>query len=498
MSFCFKNQLNHLDAAHILVDGATRGWTKREILSLAKQLRTRVKRTIVSQVGLSRRCLLLCDGTSIDTAIYLAAVISGIAVVPCSIASFRKDPSHLIDSIKPALIVAPFRLHKDLAGILTGSVACQSELAESFDELTESEFESLEEWSIDLDSEAYVIATSGSTGRPKFVPITYRNILAWVDSSLPVLKLESSSRFGGTYPLYFDASAMFIFGCLFTGCSLILPEKEQTLKPLTYAAQARATHWATVPSAWEYSSRAEPNAPVCQSVHTVGLGGEVVSPFAAKKLLNTFPNAEVVDLYGPAEATIFIASSRLSLEQVEMYMGQTSLPLFPPDCPWMLDKTKRSDNEIKSGELLVGGGQVFHGYLHTNLWRQAHSGNGLFRTGDIFSYSDGMLHYVGRTDNQVKIRGQRITLEAIECAIQGVAPGLTGVCCRLSPGSDADIDVIYSGSEILASTIERELIGVLPLRIRIGTLVRVNALPITANGKVDRGTAEEMFAGDRN
>lgn len=492
--FCFKQQLENLGDANVLVRGASRVWTTRQVFSLARQLRAEVEQLCQLQRNLQRRCLLLCDGAAFDTVVYLAAVIAGISVAPYSPTAFRKDPHHVINSLKPCLIVTPRRLHTDLSGISTGMVISSRELAGACDDLTKPEFDFLEKWFIGDDQEAYVISTSGSTGCPKFVPITYRNIFAWVRSGLPALRLQSSSRFGGTYPLYFDASAMFIFGCLFTGCTLVLPEKEQTLKPLAHAARVGATHWATVPSAWEYSNRVEPELPVCQSAHTVGLGGEVVSPLVAKNFLEVFPNAEIVDLYGPAEATIFIAFNRLSRKQLDLYRGQTSLPLSPPHCPWKLDNSDGSDSKTSFGELLVGGDQVFRGYLQASNRLHATFVDGLLRTGDLFCHENGLLHYKGRTDNQVKIRGQRITLEAIERAIQAGSTTISDACCGLANEPGADIDVLYSGGQVEEGSLEHELRGVLPLRIRIGRLVRVKAIPVTANGKVDRDAAQKILA----
>lgn len=491
-TICFKNQLRGLADTHILVEGTARSWTKAQVFGLAEILRAQQKRSAESDPASTNRCLLLCEGTSNDTAIYLAAVIGGITVAPYSPSAFLRDPAYALESINPSLIIAPTRFHKSLVGYDSSSIFSQHALVESSLTSNKSSVENLKDWPLALSEEAYIIPTSGSTGLPKFVPITYRNIVSWASHSLPALQLDASSRFGGTYPFYFDASAMFIFGSLFTGCTLTIPEGHEAITPLTYAAQARVTHWATVPSAWEYSQRVEPNAPMCTTALTLGLGGEAISPSVATQFLSSFPRSEVINLYGPAETTIFIANRRFSRRELVKHNNRACLPVDPPAWPWEIDRTKGLPDSYRSGELLISGGQVFRGYIDNESQQERTHRNGFIRTGDIFSYEDGLLHYLGRTDNQVKIRGQRATLETIESAIL-LGSAIDNACCSLNSGDEADVDVLYCGEETSKEEVENALRGVLPFRIRLGKLIRVPAIPTTANGKTDRQAAQEII-----
>lgn len=492
VTICFKKQLRGLADTHILIEGATRSWTKAQVFGLAQMLRAQQKRSAESDPASTNRCLLLCEGTSNDTAIYLAAVIGGITVAPYSPSAFLRDPAYALESINPSLIIAPERFRALIVGRHSSSLFSQDEVVESSTKTKQSTVEHIQEWPLDLSAEAYVIPTSGSTGLPKFVPITYGNIVSWASNNLPALKLDSSSRFGGTYPLYFDASAMFIFGSLFTGCTLTIPEGYQAVTPLSYAAGARVTHWATVPSAWEYSQRAEPNAPICDTALTLGLGGEAVSPSVAAEFISHFPNSEVINLYGPAETTIFIATRRFSPKELINYDKRASLPVDPPACRWEIDRNKGLRNSCLSGELLIDGGQVFEGYLNNQSQQEENRSDGFIRTGDIFSYEEGLLHYLGRTDNQVKIRGQRVTIEAIESALLHSC-GINNACCSVNGEGDADIDILYCGEETSKGDVENALRGVLPFRIRVGALIRVPAVPTTANGKTDRQAARKII-----
>lgn len=495
MTICFKNQLNALADTHILIDGVSRSWTKGQLFCLAEKLREYATGLDESHTAHTNRCLLLCEGTTSDIAVYIAAVIGGITVAPYSPSAFLRDPRYAIESIKPSLAIAPARFHKALMEDNIPYIFSQDDIVNVTTKADQAPTRDKEGWSLELDMEAYIIPTSGSTGRPKFVPITYRNIVSWATHNLPALQLDSTSRFGGTYPLYFDASAMFIFGSLFTGCTLTIPEKHQALTPLTFAVRERVTHWVTVPSAWEYSRRAEPNAPICETAQTIGLGGEAVSPFTASQFISKFPRSEVVNLYGPAETTIFIAHRRFSPSEINTYLGRASLPVSPPTFPWHMNVAQDLDSSCKIGELIIGGSQVFNGYLNNQSQQNDKLSDGFMHTGDIFSYEEGLLHYHGRTDNQVKIRGQRTTIETIESVIVRDT-GVSNACCRLSTQVDADIDILYCGSKRSKLDIEKTLEGVLPLRIRVGLLIHVPLVPTTANGKTDRKAAQEMLCSE--
>lgn len=211
MTICFKNQLNALADTHILIDGASRSWTKGQLFCLAEKLREYATGLDESHTAHTNRCLLLCEGTTSDIAVYIAAVIGGITVAPYSPSAFLRDPRYAIESIKPSLAIAPARFHEALMEDNIPYIFSQDDIVNVTTKADQAPTRDKEGWSLELDMEAYIIPTSGSTGRPKFVPITYRNIVSWATHNLPALQLDSTSRFGGTYPLYFDASAMIYF-----------------------------------------------------------------------------------------------------------------------------------------------------------------------------------------------------------------------------------------------------------------------------------------------
>lgn len=497
MTLGFKNVMPELDPDHVIIESGDTAWTVAAIAALADELERCCTAGGARKAGTNPRCLLICDGSAADYLIYIAAVLAGISVAPYSAVVFRSAPSRPLNALEPAVVAAPRRFHKFIEFADNRVVLDQNELVDRCVRKADRSRRIVCD-TRSPEGEAYVISTSGSTGMPKFVPISYRNVGAWQAESLHVLQLREHSRFGGTYPLYFDASAMFIFGCLATGCTLTLPDKRDYLTPIAYADRARASHWATVPSAYEYSARAEVDPPICKHVDTLGLGGEAVGAKIAQKFSRYFPSAEVVNLYGPAETTIFAASARLTQGEIARHTGRTSLPVDPPPGPWML--APQSGEEAEMGELLIGGEQVFRGYLGENSSDNSGAPSTLrsemFPTGDIFSVSEGQLFYEGRTDNQLKLRGQRITLESLESSITEVL-GVTAACCALSVSSDADIDIVYSGRRVSDTDLINALGGVLPLGLRVANIVYVSKLPQTSRGKLDREAVRRILIGGR-
>lgn len=478
--------LDSIPLDKILLESRSLTISKRDLLYLSFFLKECCygSRTTIDA---PKRALIICSNSPIDYACYLACVIAGISVIPLSPVTFREQREKVISSLGPTIVVtpdcqkdfaeqdAPFLLrHSDIFGIL---------------HKVDGNFDKKPLWRINLTAEVYVIATSGTTGSPKFVPICYKNVFEWQRVSLPVLRLSDKSRFSGTYPLFFDASAMFIFGCLASGCTLVVAEKEEILLPLKFAERSKLTHWASVPSILNYSRSVEEDVPKIHGVEVVALGGEVVSANHSIELSARFDGADIVDLYGPSETTIFILTKRFSQRELESLINFTSLPLDPPACQWKLVSDSTEENV---GELLLSGDQVFEKYTNTT-GPVANPKDGWYSTGDIFRFENGLLHCLGRIDNEIKLRGQRVTIEMLETILSNIS-GIKSAACVISNVAETDIDVIYTGKECSWTEVSRKLTTKLPLGIRLGRLERVSSIPQSPNGKIDRRALTEYFS----
>nr|WP_159461459.1 AMP-binding protein [Corynebacterium casei] len=486
-TFSYSDLLTSVDESQILIECRSCSLTKSDIFSLARWINEKYygkAKTVTN----SKRALLVSEDNGEDFAAYLSCIIAGFSVVPVSPSTFKDRGASLIEDLDPKLVITRKR-NSTFLGLFTHiDHLSQEEIKEFFKERSHQRASTSIPWKISLDAEAYVISTSGSTGTPKFVSITHRNVRAWQENSLPVLNLSAESRFSGTYPLFFDASAMFIFGCLRTGCTLVVAEREESLLPLTFAAKSSLTHWASVPSLLDYSFKVEKNIKEINGVRTLALGGEIVSAKVSSEFLDIFKTAEVVDLYGPSEATIFVATKRFNRAELSQYDNQISLPLEPPPYPWKL-MNNEAENE---GELYIAGEQAFSGYL-TSKGKDTQSFLGPYlATGDAFRFDEGLLHCLGRSDNETKIRGQRVTLESLERYAEEI-PEVRLAACFRSQQASRDIDIAYEGTEVDNLVFMQALGRKLPMGVRVGKVKIIERFPINQNGKIDRSEIKRIL-----
>jgi amino acid adenylation domain-containing protein len=283
---------------------------------------------------------------------------------------------------------------------------------------------------------AYVMYTSGSTGRPKGVEVTHRNV---VD-----LALDNRFRRGAHRrvlmhsPHTFDASTYEMWVPLLGGgTAVLLPSGGSDTAEL---ARVIVRHdvtalWLT---AGLFAVMAEQHVECFRAVREVWAGGDVLSPAAVRAVLAACPDTSVVNGYGPTETTTFASSHR-----VESVAECTDpLPIGTPmdgSRLLVLDERLRPVPAGVVGELYVGGDGVARGYLNNRVLTAARfvpdpsgrSGSRAYRTGDLVRWDpEGRLHYVGRSDDQIKLRGFRVEpgeLDAVLREQDGVAEAVTVV-----------------------------------------------------------------------
>ena len=337
---------------------------------------------------------------------------------------------------------------------------------------------------------AHVIFTSGSTGRPKGVKVTHDNVLAllaWVRLTYGAAELESVLC--GT-SLCFDLSVFEIWAPLSTGGAVVLVE---TVGDLIGTDGIRPSLINTVPSALRalIGERAIPD-----SVRVVNVAGEPLDGKLVKDLRRYCPGVRLYNLYGPTEDTTYSTFSDLT----------GTLPDDPPigvplagSHARVLDAQGRQVPVGVVGELYLGGAGVSAGYLNDPALTQAvflrdpsraDAVRTVYRTGDLVSLqNDGQLHFVGRNDSLLKLRGFRIDLGDVECALRQV-PGVFDACVSLHRGRLGDGLVAYVATEVAdgatAATVEAGLRERLPDYMVPAAFVMLEQLPRTPNGKIDR------------
>jgi amino acid adenylation domain-containing protein/non-ribosomal peptide synthase protein (TIGR01720 family) len=347
---------------------------------------------------------------------------------------------------------------------------------------------------------AYVIYTSGSTGTPKGVLIEHRSLSAYLNFfDTRILGAE-----GFALPLVsrlaFDASMRQLYPPLLRGEAVWVLPDEAVADP---AAILDALHtrervsFGGVPSLWsallERVRSGEARAPA--GLVGVLLGGEALSPELVERTLETFPGVALYNHYGPTEATVNTTVARVT-DARRITIGR------PVDNArvYVLDAALRPVPVGVAGELYVGGTGVARGYLgRPGLTAEkfvpdpfsAAPGARLYRSGDRVRWrADGELDYVGRVDGQVKVRGFRIEVGEVEEALRRHrAVRDVAVMAREDvPGEARLVAYTVAGAEHDAdpATLRAALRDVLPEYMIPSIFVPLDALPLSANGKVDR------------
>jgi amino acid adenylation domain-containing protein len=334
---------------------------------------------------------------------------------------------------------------------------------------------------------AYVIYTSGSTGRPKGVAIEHHSVVSllhWARGTFPSETLRGTLA---STSISFDLSVFEIFVPLAWGHTVILADDLLAFPSLPAAGEV--TLMTGVPSAAAalLDSRSIP-----ATLKTIHLAGEAASPSLIDRLYAETSVADVNDLYGPTETTIYSTWTRRSrggpatigrpLANTRVYLVDASLELAPDGLP---------------GELLIAGEGVARGYLHRpeltaeRFVSPAHLDveGRAYRTGDLCRYlPDGSLAYLGRLDNQVKVRGYRIELTEVEGVLRSHTSVREAVVVVRTEGAGASLAaaVILQPAQVLdIASLIRHQAKTLPDAMVVKSLYSVEAFPFTANGKVD-------------
>src|SRR5580658_7544836 len=347
-----------------------------------------------------------------------------------------------------------------------------------------------------MTSPAYVIYTSGSTGRPKGVVIEHRNVaglLCWARAEFTAGEL---ARVLASTSLSFDVSVFEIFAPLVCGGSI------EVVKDLLALADTRGTAWdgsliSAVPSALsEVLSVHGAKA----SARTVVLAGEALTARAVTAIGAALPGAEVRNIYGPTEATVYATAWRASRAGPLPEGGNP--PIGRP--VWntralVLDAALQLVPVGVTGELYLAGGQLARGYLNRpGLTGERFvacafgaPGERMYRTGDLARWNaDGQIEYLGRVDDQVKIRGFRIEpgeIEAVIAAQPGVAQAAVTVRHdRPGDGALVAYAVPASGAQLDATALRAAAAAALPGYMVPAAIVILDRMPLNANGQLDR------------
>jgi amino acid adenylation domain-containing protein len=345
---------------------------------------------------------------------------------------------------------------------------------------------------------AYVMFTSGSTGEPKAAEVHIGGFVNHLDEMIRCLRLTHQDTFGQLAPIGFDVHLWQLIAPLVVGGKLRIYGSTELRDPLGLAELMRTeavTAFQAVPSYLEQWCRLAQRAlarGTLPAVRTLSVTGEAFPSELAIRLKRIFPEADLINAYGPAEA-----SDDVTLHVVREGDLQSGgvVPIGTPVANtklYLLDRWQRLRPPGLVGELAIAGLAVGNGYLGTDerpafrIDPVALEGR-VYLTGDICSMEDGTFRFHGRSDHQVKLGGRRVELQEIESACLSLPGAAAAAACVVRAGSTEALIALVAGDDLSdADAMREELRTQLPAFMVPSLIVPMTNLPLTANGKVDR------------
>jgi D-alanine--poly(phosphoribitol) ligase subunit 1 len=351
------------------------------------------------------------------------------------------------------------------------------------------------------DGVAYILYTSGSTGVPKGVMVpggAVNQLLNVMEQDYP---LGVEDRIAETTDVTFDLTVYNMFATWRAGASLHVIPQAQAMAPAKFAADHQITVWLSVPSIAAFMSRMgllKKNS--FPSLRYTIFAGEPLLASVAQVWQVAAPNSVVLNMYGPTEAAVVCIGQAYGPQAV---LTRDCVAIGNPFTDTTVAIAK-GDTQFAStgepGELLLAGPQLALGYLDDAEKTAARfvviDGTRWYRTGDLARCDEnGVVHYLGRVDNQVKILGYRVELEEIECHLRDLTDcaDVAVIAWPVEAGSASGVVGFVVNCKKSEETVREGLQATLPYYMVPSKIHFMPELPLNNNGKVDRGALRKML-----
>jgi D-alanine--poly(phosphoribitol) ligase subunit 1 len=358
---------------------------------------------------------------------------------------------------------------------------------------------------------AYIMFTSGSTGEPKGAVIPHQGVLSLMRWARSLLSWSQDVRFSNINPLHFDNAVFDLYGGLVNGATLVPVETSLLANPAQWVRRLRegkANVVFAVPTLFQTLDQLRLLKPEnLPEVRVFIFGGE---GFPAAPLTDFHARfirqARLINVYGPTETSCICSS--LEIDEAALMAAGTGFPslgrMHADFDHMILDEDEAAVVPGKPGELWIGGANIGLGYYNdpdetAGRFRQDPRQSAFrsiwYRTGDLVREdAAGMLWFMGRADNQVKIRGHRIELEEIDLAIEAIDGVKRAVTVAVTVDGGAELRAAFSAERTVPlEEVRDHCARCLPAYMQPAQVAQIDTLPQNANGKIDRKAVARLL-----
>ena len=406
----------------------------------------------------------------------------------------------ILDNLKPELILCD-EATKSVAETFTafsGEIVLYDDICHT--PVNEEALKQIHDRTLDTDP-IYVVFTSGSTGIPKGVVANHRSVLDYIAQLSDVLGFDETTVFGNQTPLYFDACLKELYPTLKFGATTYLIPKELFMLPVKLVEYLNEYQINTI--CWVVSALTMISAfntfktIVPKYLKNVAFGSEVFPIKQYKRWKEVLPQARFTNLYGPTEGTGMCCYYRMERELGADEAIPIGQPFFNTEILLLTDENRLA-GEGEVGEICIRGTSLTMGYYHNSeKTNEVFVQNPLntaypeliYRTGDLGRYNEhGELVFVSRKDYQIKHMGHRIELGEIEANVNMLEEIKISGC--VYDDTKGKIVLYYVG-DLDEKELTARLKGSLPRYMLPNSIRKLEQMPFTANGKIDRVTLKK-------
>lgn len=457
---------------------------------------------LATEVG-NRKPIVVYINKSIKVlASFMGIAYSGNFYSPIDVDMPAQRVNRILEVLEPVMVITTRELKKEFAQFdYKGEFLIYEDIAPM--ESSEQVKTSLEKI-IDMDL-LYVLFTSGSTGMPKGVCITHRGVIDYTDWVTETFEITSEDTFGNQAPFYFDNSILDIYSAMKTGATVYIIPKLLFMQPVRLLEYLKDNNINTifwVPSAMMVVSKLKAfrNVDVTGTLKRVLFAGEVMPNKQLNIWRKYLPDALYANLYGPTEITDVCTYYIVDRE----FQDDETLPIGIPTKNMEIIVLDEEDHLVTEpgvvGELCIRGSGVATGYYkNPERTAQAFVQNPLndayeekiYRSGDLVEYNEyHEIIYLSRKDFQIKHLGHRIELGEIETAVSSL-PGVAMNCCLYDEKRSRI--VLFIDKDMTKDEVNTLLTNMVPEYMLPGKVIYMDAMPLNANGKIDRVALKELL-----